>query len=156
MDPRPQCRLSDQYNRMAHFSVLIVPNLNLPTTMKRLFSFLAIVLVIFISNCSRIPENNDPILGVWARAAIAENDKDQGTRTERQEWIFNDAYLGRYHHYSGDKLEFYTDFGWSVNNGIYTIEYHGTDMPNATVILKRADQPETLALTDGTTFAIRE
>ncbi len=124
--------------------------------MKRLFSLLALAMVIAISNCTRVPENNDPILGIWSKAAVAEDNKGQNIVSQRQEWIFNDAFLGRYHSYADGKLEFYTDFGWSVSDGMYTIEYRGTDMPDAHVTLKKKEQPQTLAQQDGSLFATRE
>lgn len=123
--------------------------------MKKMLSFLAIVSIIAVSNCTDIPENNDPILGIWVRTdSPSENDKS--TSVTKEEWIFNDVYLGRYQSYSGSNLVFYTDFQWSEENGRYTIIYSGTNIETVNVSLEEANSPETLALQNGDVFAIRE
>ncbi|WP_343485615.1 hypothetical protein [Allomuricauda sp. d1] len=122
--------------------------------MKKFFSLLCIISLIAISNCSRVPENNDPILGIWARTDISTAEGKQ--TTQREEWIFNDAYLGRYHSFNDEKLEFYTDFSWTIEDDVYTIEYRGTDIPEAKVKLMNVDFPETLQLQSGGHFATRE
>lgn len=122
--------------------------------MKKFFSLLTLVGLILVSNCSKIPENNDPVLGIWANLEIEEINVEESN--DRQEWIFNDAYLGRYQEYNGDSITFYTDFGWSVENGVYTIEYRGVDMQNQRVMLVESDSPETLAYENGGHFATRE
>ena len=123
--------------------------------MKKFFSLLTLVVIIAMSNCSEIPQNNDPILGVWSKSEIASQDGENGDDV-REEWIFNDAYLGRYHSYSNNDLEFYTDFSWSLEDETYTIIYSGTDKPTVEVNLEEAAKPELLALQDGNIFAIRE
>jgi hypothetical protein len=123
--------------------------------MKKFFSLLALVVIIAMSNCSEIPQNNDPILGVWSKSEIASQDGENRDEV-REEWIFNDAYLGRYHSYSNNDLEFYTDFSWSLEDETYTIIYSGTDKPNVEVNLEEAAKPELLALENGTVFAVRE
>ena len=123
--------------------------------MKKFFSLLAILVIIAVSNCSEIPENNDPILGIWSKSEILSEEGKSGDEV-REEWIFNDAYLGRYHSYTNDNLEFYTDFSWSLNETIYTIVYTGTDIPDIEVTLEQAVNPEKLALENGNTFAERE
>ena len=122
--------------------------------MKKLFSLMALVTLISVSNCSKVPENNDPVLGIWAK--LETEGVDEQESTERQEWIFNDAYLGRYQHYEGSTITFYTDFGWSVENGVYTIEYRGTDIQTQRVMLVESDSPETLEYENGGHFATRE
>ena len=122
--------------------------------MKKLFSLLTIVILISASNCSKIPENNDPVLGIWAKIEIEETSEDEST--DREEWIFNDAYLGRYQQYEGNTITFYTDFGWTVENGVYTIEYRGVDIEAQRVMLVKSDNPETLAYENGGHFATRE
>ncbi|NNC34968.1 MAG: hypothetical protein HKO09_08835 [Croceitalea sp.] len=124
--------------------------------MKKFFSLLAIVSIIAISNCTRIPENNDPVLGIWSKTAIESSDSQQNIRPQREEWIFNDAYLGRYHSYHNNTLDFYTDFQWSEDDGLYTISYPGTDMPQVTVVLKKEAESEMLAYVNGSIFALRE
>ena len=122
--------------------------------MKKLFSLLTIVVLISVSNCSEIPENNDPVLGIWAK--IESEGISQEQTSNREEWIFNDAYLGRYQQYEGNNITFYTDFGWTVENGVYTIEYRGTDLETQRVMLVNTDNPETLAYENGSHFATRE
>ncbi len=119
--------------------------------MKKLFCLLAIIGIISASNCSRIPENNDPIIGIWTKVELnAENE------TIRQEWIFNDVYLGRYHLYSNRELVVKTDFGWSEQEGLYTISYPGLDKINDEVIMKVAEETEMLADRQGNILAHRE
>jgi len=102
--------------------------------MKRFFSLVAILAIVIASNCSRIPENNDPVIGVWSRTELSQS--TTGKLSERQEWIFNDAYLGRYHSYEGNTLIFKTDFKWEQEDGLYTISYPGTNMVTAEVRMK--------------------
>ena len=123
--------------------------------MKKLFSLLFIVLIIAVSNCTDIPENNDPILGIWTRTDFI-SEESKSSSTTKEEWIFNDVYLGRYQRYSNNTLAFYTDFKWSNDDGIYTITYSGTDIQEVTVSLEVSNNPETLALEDGAVFATRE
>ncbi|MEM0932836.1 MAG: hypothetical protein AAF575_11120 [Bacteroidota bacterium] len=123
--------------------------------MKKLFSLLFIVLIIAVSNCTDIPENNDPILGIWIRTTSATEDS-KSTDLTKEEWIFNDVYLGRYQRYSGNTLVFYTDFKWSTEDGTYTIVYSGTDIEEVTVNLEESNEPETLSLENGAVFATRE
>ncbi|MEL7270268.1 MAG: hypothetical protein AAGL34_11900 [Bacteroidota bacterium] len=123
--------------------------------MKKLFSFLSIVLLVVVSNCSDIPENNDPILGVWTNSNTLETNSRTASIT-REEWIFNDVYLGRYQAYSNNELVFYTDFKWSNDNDIYVITYTGTDVEEVAVSLVEEDGTDILSLTNGAVFAIRE
>jgi hypothetical protein len=123
--------------------------------MKKLFSLLSIIGIIAISNCSRIPENNDPILGIWAKTESSTLN-GKSTESTREEWIFNDVYLGRYQSYSNSKLVFYTDFKWSQENGVYTIIYGDPQVEYITVSLEQSNDPEILALENGSVFATRE
>ncbi|MEM1256884.1 MAG: hypothetical protein AAGH81_00025 [Bacteroidota bacterium] len=121
--------------------------------MKRFFSMLAIVGFIAVSNCSRVPENNDPVLGIWVKAERLNEDASRNDTPQiGEEWIFNDVYLGRYHRYSGSEIVFYTDFRWDVVNGVYTISYSGEDIPSVQVSLKN----ELLELENGDVFATRK
>ncbi len=122
--------------------------------MKKIFSLLAIVSIIAASNCTRIPENNDPILGVWSKTNVTTVTNKE--IPEKEEWIFNDAYLGRYHRYANQKIVFYTDFAWSLDNGTYTIIYNEEELSDITVIMNKADEPEQLEFTGGEVFAVRE
>lgn len=123
--------------------------------MKKLFSLLAIVSIISVSNCTRIPENNDPIIGIWAKVEVS-NTSETERQTNRQEWIFNDAYLGRFHRYDGNSLELKTDFGWQEENGIYTISYPGTDMPVDQVSMKKSETGTILEDSQGNILAHRK
>lgn len=98
--------------------------------------------------------NNDPVLGTWAKIEVVSSNEQE--QVQREEWIFNDAYLGRYQSFNGNTLEFYTDFSWSLENGVYTITYNGTDMAQNHVMLINVDQPETLARQNGEHFATRQ
>ncbi len=123
--------------------------------MKKLFSLLSIVCIITVSNCTSIPENNDPILGIWVRHSTSQ-DSDKGNQTTREEWIFNDVYLGRYQSYSNSKLTFYTDFRWTEKDGLYTITYSEEEIVDVIVSLENTNDPETLSLENGAVFATRE
>lgn len=116
---------------------------------------MAIIAIISASNCSRIPENNDPIIGIWAKVEIIST-SESARQTHREEWIFNDVYLGRYHNYSGNTLNVQTDFSWEKTGKVYTISYPGTDMSSHEVRLKEADNVESLEDTQGNILALRE
>ncbi|MBT8263873.1 MAG: hypothetical protein KJN75_00910 [Muriicola sp.] len=116
---------------------------------------MAIIAIVSASNCSRIPENNDPIIGIWAKVEIVST-SESARQTNREEWIFNDVYLGRYHNYSGTALSVQTDFSWKKTDGVYTISYPGTDMPSHEVRMKEADNVETLEDVQGNILAHRE
>ena len=112
---------------------------------------MAIISIISASNCSRIPENNDPIIGIWSKVELnSEND------ATRQEWIFNDVYLGRYHLYGNNGLEVKTDFSWSQDKGVYTISYPGIEMPEDVVSMKVEQSIEVLEDTQGKILAERK
>ncbi|MBO0343531.1 MAG: hypothetical protein VX798_10580 [Bacteroidota bacterium] len=123
--------------------------------MKKLFSLLSIIGIIAISNCTRVPENNDPILGVWAKTESS-SIEGKSESSIREEWIFNDVYLGRYQRYSNSELIFYTDFKWSQENGNYSIVYGDPQVTDITVSLQKAKDPEVLTLDNGSVFATRE
>ena len=124
--------------------------------MKRLFSLLAIVAIIAVSNCSEIPENNDPILGAWIKTTNLENSTTDKSAQIEEEWIFNDVYLGRYQRYQNGKITFYTDYRWSVEQGIYSLEYNEEEMSDISFLLKEGGTPEVLELPSGSVFAIRK
>lgn len=123
--------------------------------MKKLFSLLCIISIVAVSNCTSIPENNDPILGIWARSNSS-TDADKNASNTREEWIFNDVYLGRYQSYSNSKLDFYTDFKWSEENGVYTIIYGDPQVADVEVSLEQNNDSEVLTLDNGSVFATRE
>ncbi|MFS4493768.1 hypothetical protein [Maribacter sp. 2308TA10-17] len=124
--------------------------------MKKIFSFLAIIGIILASNCSRIPENNDPVIGIWSNIEVKSISRTQKS-TNRQEWIFNDAYLGRYHNYNNGAIDVLTDFKWEEEDGVYTISYPGIEnKQNDVVTMIKSEDGELLKATDGQTLAIRE
>lgn len=118
---------------------------------------LAIAGFIAVSNCSRIPENDDPILGIWVKAEFSnEEAAKSNTPLTNEEWIFNDVYLGRYQRYSGNEVVFYTDFRWEVTNDTYTISYPEESMPQVKVELIQSPSEEILELGNGDVFATRK
>ncbi len=123
--------------------------------MKRLYSLMAILAIIFAANCSRVPENDDPIIGIWNDKAL-EAKSAKTNETTHQEWIFNDAYLGRYQSYRNNELNFKTDFKWSEEDGIYTISYPGTDFTVDKVSMKGSLDGDMLEYQNGSLLAIRE
>ncbi|MBC6998179.1 hypothetical protein [Cytophaga sp. FL35] len=124
--------------------------------MKKLFSFLGIVAIVLASNCSRIPENNDDVIGIWSDEEINVSSPTAKQETVRHEWIFNDAYLGRYHRKTNGAITFKTDFKWSIEDDTYTITYLGTDMPVEHVHMQSTNGVTILADNQGQTMATRE
>lgn len=116
---------------------------------------MAILAIIFSANCSRIEQNNDPIIGIWVNG---ENLEFATARTNtRKEWIFNDVFLGRYHEFQNDTLTLQTDFSWSQEKGIYTIIYSGLEnRPTHTFKIEKTKNGELLQLVNGTMLAIKE
>jgi len=127
--------------------------------MKKLLSFFAIIGIILASNCSRIPENNDPVIGIWAKTEIqVENSDSSRQNTIRKEWIFNDAYLGRYQKYNNNSSEVVTDFKWSIEDGVYTIVYPDVNLnkDDAIVEMQVTSEKSILKSMDGSVLAVRE
>ena len=116
---------------------------------------MAIVAIISVSNCTRIPENNDPVIGIWSRMDVNQLDEN-AQEAVRQEWIFNDVYLGRYHRYENNTLVLKTDFNWEIQDGVYTINYPGTDMTSNQVTRKDHSTGEVLADNQDNILAFRE
>ncbi len=124
--------------------------------MKKFFSFVAIIGIISVSNCSRIPENNDPVIGIWSSAALVATAQTQ-KQNSYQEWIFNDAYLGRYHSYIDGNLEIVSDFKWTEEKGEYNIQYPGLDHKSDDIVtLVESENKSILKDTNGIVMAIRE
>ena len=124
--------------------------------MKKIFSLLAIIGIVLVSNCSRIPENNNPVIGIWSDVEVSTTDATANKPTLRQEWIFNDAYLGRYHEKHNGSITFKTDFRWSFEDEVYTITYPGTDIPTEIVSMQNAEDETMLADAEGNIMATRE
>ncbi len=125
-------------------------------TMKKLVSLVAIVAIILTANCSRIEQNNDPIIGIWSQSKITTEENSSKT-TVRKEWIFNDVYLGRYHEITGDEITLQTDFKWSRDDGKYIVEYRGLeDKPNNVLTIEKNSDDVLLKKADGNILALRE
>lgn len=124
--------------------------------MKKLLSLLAILTIILASNCTRIEQNDDPIIGIWIEA-ISSSEGNTAKNTTRKEWIFNDVYLGRYHETDGSRIIEQTDFKWSQVDGVYTVEYRGLEnKPNDIVTIKNTPEGTLLQQKNGNMLAIRE
>lgn len=125
--------------------------------MKKLLSFLAIIGIILASNCSRIPENNDPVIGIWSDIQLNANNQTN-KQTAKKEWIFNDAYLGRYHSYNNNgTIDVLTDFKWSEEDGLYTISYPGLENKTDDIVsMKELNTGSVLQDTGGNILAVRE
>lgn len=123
--------------------------------MKKFFSFLALLGLILASNCTEIPENNDPILGIWVRNDWIEQDTEKGRSRVTKEWIFNDVYLGRYQEFVDYQLVYYTDFSWKPDGNGYTVTYYGTETPPVNLHLTENEETQQLEYTDGGLFAQR-
>jgi hypothetical protein len=124
--------------------------------MKKLLSLMAILAIIFSSNCSRIEQNNDPIIGIWIEAASVQ-EGSTAKNTTRKEWIFNDVYLGRYHEFSSGKIIEQTDFRWSQEDGIYTVEYGESSNKSIDIVtIKILTDGTLLQQNDGNILAVKE
>ena len=122
--------------------------------MKKLFSLLAIMAILVVSNCSKIPENNDPILGTWENETTLSASGNLSLKIN-EEWIFNDVYLGRYHKFENGKLTIISDFRWEKDDNQYLISYPGLDRADAEVNLEYEEENEVLEMMDGKIFARR-
>lgn len=123
---------------------------------KKFLSLVAICAIVFLANCSKIEQNNDPIIGIWSQSKIITTE-NSSKQTVRKEWIFNDVYLGRYHEINGTTITIKTDFNWSKQGDIYTIEYRGLeDKPNNYITIQNLEDDFILKNKDGATMAIRE
>lgn len=74
----------------------------------------------------------------------------------KEEWIFNDANLGRYHLYHDNEVVFLTDFQWEQSEGMYTISYPGTDMPEQNARMVTIEMQEVLQDVQGDVLAFRQ
>lgn len=122
--------------------------------LKRLSSILLILTITFFTGCSEIEENTDPVLGIWSKTYSVPAEGE--TTITKEEWIFNDAYLGRYHAYDGTEITILTDFQWEKVNGMYTILYPGIDKAEQKARMLVIDEKEVLQDESGTVLAIRE
>lgn len=105
-------------------------------------------------SCSEIPENDDPVIGVWAQLQAPK--ETSAKRMDREEWIFNDAYLGRYHVYQGEEIVVSSDFQWKSEAGVYTISYPGLSKAPDQVTIKESAGNTLLIDLKGQVLAYRE
>lgn len=115
----------------------------------------SILIALLITSCSKVEENNDPIIGIWrnnVKTAVNANRMIM----DNEEWIFNDVYLGRFHGYTKGKVIFFTDFKWTVDDGSYRISYPGTDFPDDVVHMEQTEEGGILLRTEGKIFALKQ
>lgn len=121
---------------------------------KATFFIVLAMLLSIPQSCSEIPENSDPVIGVWSSTESETQTDLRGS--VREEWIFNDVYLGRYHRYQGGAIIAQSDFQWKVQGKIYTIVYPNLERPADQVIIQHAESATLLLTEDGETLAHRE
>ena len=112
------------------------------------------IAVLLLASCSKIPENTDPVLGIWYKTSIPSGESQE--EITKEEWIFNDVYLGRYQVYSNNSVTFFTDFQWEKNDGIYIISYPGTEIPEQNARMIMMNEQEVLQDVQGDVLAIRQ
>ncbi|MFS4417218.1 hypothetical protein [Maribacter sp. 2307ULW6-5] len=123
--------------------------------MKKFLYVVAILAIILSANCSRIDENNDPVIGVWLQD-LTETDGTARMQVQR-EWIFNDVFLGRYHERQNGTLTIVTDFSWSKQEEVYTVTYNGLEnKPQDQLILKTSKNGDQLHHMNGSLLAKKE
>ena len=122
--------------------------------LKRLNAIVLILTIALSSGCTEVEENTDPVLGIWSKTYSVATE-GQATTT-KEEWIFNDAYLGRYHAYSGSEITIRTDFQWEQIDGTYTLLYPGIDKPEQKMRRVIIDEEEILQDQSGTVLATRQ
>ena len=114
-----------------------------------------LVLLVLIISCSKIEENNDPIIGIWKHTVKTATNTNKLV-VDNEEWIFNDVYLGRFHGYKNGQVVYLTDFKWSVNNDIYMVSYPGTDFPIDFIEMEETEYGTILLRMEGKIFAAKQ
>ena len=122
--------------------------------MKQSFSSLILIVAVLLASCSEVPENTDPVLGIWYKPVQVSAETQQVITKE--EWIFNDVYLGRYQVYNNNSVVFFTDFQWEQIDGTYTISYPGTELPEQNARMVMMEEQEVLQDEQGEILAIRQ
>jgi len=122
--------------------------------LKRSFSSLILLVVVLLTSCSKVPENTDPVLGIWYKPVLVSAETQQVITKE--EWVFNDVYLGRYQVYNNNSVIFFTDFQWEQIDGTYTISYPGTDIPEQNARMVMMEEQEVLQDNNGDILAFRQ
>lgn len=120
--------------------------------MKRLFSFLSIIAIIALSNCSRTTNKNNPVIGAWSNISAIGKD---GSKI-LSKWIFNDAHLGRYQVVEHGSITTKADFQWTETDGIYTISYPGLERVDEKVTLNETPKGLLMKQIDGNILAVQE
>ena len=114
-----------------------------------------VLVVVLVTSCSKIEENNDPIIGIWKNSVKTATNTNKMV-IDYEEWIFNDVYLGRFHGYKEGQVVFLTDFKWTFENGTYTVSYPGTDFPDDLVVMQETEEGTVLIRKEGQIFARKE
>jgi hypothetical protein len=122
--------------------------------MRKILVLPLLFLLVLGAGCSEIPENDDPVIGVWAQLQAPK--EASAKHMDREEWIFNDAYLGRYHRYQGNEITVSSDFQWESANGVYTISYPGLAKGADQVTIKESAGTTLLVDLEGQVLAYRE
>ncbi|PIB28760.1 hypothetical protein BFP77_08995 [Maribacter sp. 4U21] len=117
--------------------------------------FKCLVVCILFASCSKIEINDDPVIGIWQHNVKTATNSNKMT-VDKEEWIFNDVYLGRFHGYNGEEVTFLTDFRWTVEDDIYTISYPGTDFPDDKVKMVASENGTYLVRVTGSNFATKQ
>ena len=122
--------------------------------MQRFRTLILVVIITALGSCSEVPENNDPVIGIWGQTQAPED--ASAKHMERVEWIFNDVFLGRFHLYQGNELVVETDFQWEQRGGVYTIHYPGQKKVEDGVMIKETQEGTILVDLGGNVLAYRE
>lgn len=118
------------------------------------YLFLCVTMSICFMSCTKPALNNDPIIGIWHNTPATVTTV-QNVEVDKEEWIFNDAYLGRFHGFSNNQIIFTTDFSWTIENDVYIISYPGTNLPQEHMVMETAEEGVILENTNGQQRAIR-
>ena len=121
--------------------------------LKQLNTILLILAMVVFTGCSEVEENTDPVLGIWAKTRSTST---EGSTITKEEWIFNDAYLGRYNAYEGSEITIRTDFQWEKVDGMYTILYPGINKSDQKARRLVIEEKEVLQDMSGVVLAIRQ
>jgi len=114
-----------------------------------------LVLLVLVTSCSKIEENNDPIIGIWKHTVKTATNENKMV-VDNEEYIFNDVYLGRFHGYKDGQVVYLTDFNWTVSGDEYIVSYPGTDFPDDFVKIQETDEGAILMRTGGRLFAEKQ
>jgi len=108
-----------------------------------------------LTSCSKIESNNDPVIGIWYNSVKTATNVNKMV-VDKEEWIFNDVYLGRFHVYNDGEITFLTDFKWSLEGDVYTISYPAADFEEEYVKINKTEEGMYLVRTTGMNFATKQ